>query len=96
MACEAVGHESRWDLSDCCGGRKILSKVTTHPFLRQRLQNLRQHEGSQCMMDWLIRTIGNTLLFPSEVSINVHECKTIEEGQMLLRELGIRESVFKP
>lgn len=88
-ATETVEHGSGWDQSECCGGRK--SESYNYPsLLRQRLHNLRGYE-----LDWLVKAVRSTWLSTSQVLINVRNWRTME-GQMLLRELGIREAVFEP
>lgn len=47
-------------------------------------------------VEWLTKVIRNTGLSPSDVTISIKGWRTIEKGQMLLRKLGIRETVFEP
>lgn len=47
-------------------------------------------------MHWLIRAIRHIWLSWSEVPVNIRSWRATEEGQRLLRELGIREVVLEP
>lgn len=92
--CEAVGHGADGTNQTSVEAGK-LNNATTHPSLRQRLQNPRQYERSQPLVCWLVR-VTRTLVISI---ISPHKCLEMEnhkKGQMLLRELGIKEAVFEP
>lgn len=58
------------------------------------MNNLRQHEEKQSLVDWLIKAIRVTWLLLANVPVTIRDQKMADAGGAFLRGLAIREAVF--
>lgn len=58
------------------------------------MNNLRQHEEKQSLVDWFIKAIRATWLLLANVPVTIRDQKMADAGGTFLRRLAIREAVF--